>query len=75
MTTLLHILPDATTPLWNKCSIIKVHTPILYLGSCGMKSAPRYWICFHLSFLHSLEQLYSLILCSPLSTICTHPVI
>jgi len=39
-----------------------------------MKSAPRYWTPFLLSFLHSLKQLYSLHLCSPLSAICTHPV-
>lgn len=74
MTTLLHILPDATTPLWNKYGIITIHTPILYLGSCRMKSAPRYWTTFLLSFLHSLKQLYSLLLCPPLSAICIHPV-
>jgi hypothetical protein len=74
MTTLSHIFPDATTPLWNKYSIITVHTTLLHLGRCGMKSAPRYWTPFLLSFLHSLKQLYSLLLCSPLSAICTHPV-
>jgi hypothetical protein len=71
MTTLLPILPDATTSLWNKY-IITVHTSILYVGSCRMKS--RYWTPFLLSFLHSLKQLYSLLLGSSLSAICTHPV-
>lgn len=65
MTTLLHILPDATTPLWNKYSIITVHTPILYLGSCRMKSAPRYWTPFLLSFLHSLTALQFTSVSSP----------